>query len=118
MRIRTRFEPLFWLLFGAGAMAAAMILPALFLVIAFGFPLGWFGTPEQSFERMRILIDNPIGKGVMSLVISLVFWHSAHHLRHFAYDVGLHPLAGVVSATVYGLAGVGTITAFRVLGGI
>ncbi len=115
MKAMTRLEPLVWLLFGAGAMVAAMLFPALYFALAFGFPLGWFGSEGESFERMRTLFDNAFAKVVVAGVISVVFWHAAHHLRHFAYDMGLHPMAAAVTATVYGLALAGTIAAFAVL---
>jgi fumarate reductase subunit D len=114
----SRLEPLFWILFGAGAFMAAMLLPALFLVLAIGFPLGWFGAPLETFERMRFLVANPAGKLVLALLFSLIFWHSAHHLRHFAFDLGLHRMANAVSLTVYGLAALGTLLAFGVVGGL
>jgi fumarate reductase subunit D len=114
-----RLEPLFWMLFGAGAMAAAMILPALFAALAIAIPLGWFGTPEESFLRLRLLIDNPIGKLALGLVLSLVFWHSAHHVRHFAYDVGLgSPHGTAVPLAAYGCALLATLAAVGVLAGL
>jgi fumarate reductase subunit D len=105
--------------FGAGAMAAAMLLPALFLALALAVPLGWFGTPEETFQRMRLLFDNRVGKLVLGLVISLVFWHSAHHVRHFAYDVGLdHGHGPLIPLLAYGLALLGTLAALGVLAGL
>lgn len=114
----SRLEPLFWILFGAGAFMAAMLLPALFLVLAIGFPLGWFGSPVETFERMRFLVANPVGKLLFGLLFSLIFWHSAHHLRHFAFDMGMHRLATPLSLALYGLAALGTLAAFGVVGGL
>ena len=95
-----RLEPIFWMLFGAGAMVASMLLPAFFLMLVIGFPLGWFGTPEETYSRLRFMLANPVSRIAFGLCISLIFWHSAHHLRHFAYDLGLHSVAGLVSAVV------------------
>jgi fumarate reductase subunit D len=118
MGLIKRLEPLFWLLFGAGAMLGAMILPMLFFVLAIGFPLGLFGTPVETFLRMKALVDNPVGKTVFGLLISLLLWHVAHHLRHFAYDMGLHDSAPAVSMGVYGLALLGTLVTIGVVSGI
>ena len=118
-RAISRLEPLFWMFFGGGAMAAAMLLPALLVAVAIAMPLGWFGTPEQTFQRMRLLFDNPVGKLVLGGVISLVFWHSAHHVRHFAYDVGLdHTRGPLIPLLCYGTALLGTLVAVGVLAGL
>jgi fumarate reductase subunit D len=37
-------EPLLWLLFSAGGMASAMLMPALVFLFGLAFPLGWL-TP-------------------------------------------------------------------------
>jgi fumarate reductase subunit D len=36
-----RLEPLAWLLFSAGGVLAAMVLPVLVLLFGLAFPLGW-----------------------------------------------------------------------------
>ena len=41
-------EPFLWLLFSAGGMLAAMLIPALFLLFAILFPLGWLGPPDHA----------------------------------------------------------------------
>jgi fumarate reductase subunit D len=118
-KLVSALEPLFWMLFGGGAMVAAMLLPALLVAIAIAMPLGWFGTPIETYERMKFFVANPVGKAVLGLSFTLVFWHSAHHIRHFAYDVGLDPHHGpIVPLATYGLALVGTIAVFGVLSGI
>ena len=61
---------------------------------------------------------NPVGKVVLAAMISLIFWHSAHHLRHLAYDLGMHSRAASISLGVYGLALLGTLLSFGVLGGL
>ena len=115
MKGRQRIEPVLWLLFGGGGFAAALILPAFFCVVAILFPLAWFGDPLTTFLRMRTLFANPIGQLLLITVLSLVYWHSAHHLRHFALDLGLHPFQGPVSVTLYGLAGVSTLWTISVV---
>ncbi len=118
MRLIRLLEPLWWILFGAGGFAAALVLPALLLCVGLLFPLGVFGEPIDTFNRMRTLFGNPIGQGVLILVISLTFWHAAHHLRHFAYDLGLHEFATPVSFLLYGGAAVATVITVGIVGGI
>ena len=109
MRLIRLLEPLWWLLFGAGGFAAAMVLPALLFAVALAFPLGWFGDDLRTFARMRILFGNPVGQLLLIVVFSLTFWHSAHHLRHFALDLGLGRQETAVSYLLYGGALVATL---------
>ena len=48
---------------------------------------------------------NPIGG-------TLIAWHSAHHLRHFALDLGLKRYEAPVAFALYGLAAVSTAACF------
>ena len=118
MRLIRAFEPLWWLLFGAGGFMAALFLPGLLLVVGVAFPLGWFGDPVATFHRMHILFGNPVGKLVLVAVISLTFWHAAHHLRHFALDLGLAHLHAPVSYALYGSALLGTAATVAIVGGL
>ena len=115
MRLIRALEPLWWLLFGAGGFAAALFLPALLFVLAFAFPLGWFGDSTETFLRFKQLFANPIGKTLLILVISLTFWHAAHHLRHFAIDLGFQNQQTPVSYLLYGLALVGTLATIAIV---
>ena len=111
-----RLEAMWWLLFGAGGFAGALLLPALYFMIAVGFPLGWFGGPTETFLRMRTLFANPVGQLVLIVAIALPFWHSAHHLRHFAIELGFPHTDRLVGGLLYALAGVGTLLTFGIVG--
>ena len=111
-----RLEAIWWLLFGAGGFVAALLLPALYFMVAVGFPLGWFGDPIETFLRMRTLFANPVGQLVLVVVIALPFWHSAHHLRHFVLELGFAHTARRVGGLLYALAGVGTLLTVGVVG--
>ena len=50
--------PLLWLLFSAGGMASAMLMPALLLMFGFVFPLGWMAEPDHS--RLAAIVVHPI----------------------------------------------------------
>jgi fumarate reductase subunit D len=58
---------------------------------------------------MHGLATNPVGRVILAAVPSLVFWHAAHHLRHFALDLGLGGIHAQVAYVLYGLAALGTI---------
>ncbi len=115
MKLIHRLEPLWWLLFGAGGFAAALLLPGLFFGVAIAAPQGWFSDYAISFHRLHGLAANPLGRLLLAALISLTFWHSAHHLRHFALDLGLSRIQGVVSYGLYGLALLGTLLSISVV---
>ncbi|MRD47915.1 fumarate reductase subunit FrdD [Caenimonas koreensis DSM 17982] len=96
--------PIFWLLFGAGGMLAALLAPALVLVTGLAAPLGWpFGADFMSYPRMLAFAQNWIGKGFIFVVISLFAWHAMHRIFHSLHDVGVH--SGAVAKLVcYGVA--------------
>lgn len=106
------------MLFGAGGFAAALLLPGLLFGVAVAAPWGWFGEAAVSYPRMHGLITNPVAKLLLITLISLTLWHSAHHLRHFALDMGLGRVEGLISYLLYGSALLGTIYSVVVIGGV
>ncbi len=89
MRLLHKLEPVFWMLFGAGGFAAALILPALMFGLTIAAPAGWLSDYAISYHRVRGLAANPLGQLILAAVISLVLWHAAHHLRHLCLDLGV-----------------------------
>ena len=105
-----RLEPLWWLLFGAGGFVAALLLPALVFGLGIAGAHGWISADyAMSFQRMHDLAANPLGRGLLTAIVSLTLWHSAHHLRHFALDMGFHAHESAVSVGLYALALAGTL---------
>ena len=99
MKLIRLLEPLWWVLFGAGGFAAAMVLPGLLLVVCLAFPAGVFGDATTTFNRMHTLFGNPLGQLVLIAVFSLTFWHCAHHLRHLSMDLGYAEQQAVTAIT-------------------
>lgn len=118
MSLLHRLEPLFWLLFAAGGALAVTFLPGLFFCIAIAAPLGWIPPDAIAHHRLHALVSSSIGGPLLATVISLVFWHGAHHLRHFALDVGLSQAQVPISTVLYGLALLGTVAAFATVAGL
>ena len=118
MKLIRMLEPLWWILFGVGGFAAALVLPMLLLVVALLFPLGVFGEPAVTFHRMHALFGNLVGQFVLIAVFSLTFWHSAHHLRHFAIDLGFAELQAPIAYALYGGALLGTLVSISVVGAL
>ena len=110
MKLIHKLEPLWWILFGAGAFVLCFTLPALILGILL---LGDTSVMSSGLEYHRALriASNPIGRVFLVGVLTLGFWHCAHHLRHFTLDIGGHGAAALGAYGSYGLALVGTIAA-------
>lgn len=106
--------PVFWLLFGAGGMLAALFGPSLILITGIMIPHGW-GVPARlgSYANVLALARNPIGKLMLLALIALLFWHAAERLFLTLKDMGAGPvpllrwvtygLAALLSALIVGL---------------
>jgi fumarate reductase subunit D len=113
LRLIHRLEPLLWALFGAGGFVAALLFPGLVLGLLLAGPADLLSDYATSYARMHGLASNPVGRLLVFAMVSLVFWHSAHHLRHFFLDLGLKRLEGPLCYALYGLALAGTAVALR-----
>lgn len=91
VRPRSR-APIFWLMFGAGGVLAALLGPLLVWITGLDVPLG-LTLPRGllSYANMHALATSLLGKGLLLVVISLFAWHAAHRLFHSLHDVGIHP---------------------------
>ena len=104
-------EPIFWSLFGAGGMLAALIGPALVFITGIAVPLGLFYSQDtMSYARMLALAHSWPGKIIVLAVIALFMWHAAHRIAILLHDFGVHAVA-LVKFACYGLAFVGTVVA-------
>lgn len=101
---RRTIAPVFWLLFGAGGMLAALFGPALILITGVMIPQGW-GLPAQLGDYANVLAfaRNPFGKLVLLVVIALLFWHAAERLFLTLKDMRAAPVPVLRWAT-YGVA--------------
>ena len=83
--------PIFWLLFGAGGMLAALFGPMLVFITGIAVPLGWPLPPDLlSYSRMLPFAQHWAGKSVLLVVIALFAWHAAHRILHSLHDFGIH----------------------------
>jgi fumarate reductase subunit D len=111
VKLLHRLEPVFWGLFGVGGLVAALFLPAFIFCVAVALPLGWFGEGATDYDRLYGLISHPAGRVIVFGVVSLVYWHAAHHIRLLMLGIGLKSIEGPICVVVYGLALLGTFTA-------
>jgi len=83
--------PIFWLLFGAGGMLAALLGPMLVFITGLAVPLGWpLPSDLLSYPRVLALAQHWIGKGFLFVVIALFAWHAAHRVLCSLHDLGIH----------------------------
>lgn len=82
--------PIFWSLFGAGGMLAALLGPMLVFITGIAVPLGFLLPQEQlSYPRMLAFAQHWAGKGFLLAAIALFAWHAAHRIFHSLHDIGL-----------------------------
>lgn len=102
-------EPIFWGLFSAGGMWAAIFSPIVMAIIAFVIP---FGDPATRSYILK-LIYTLGGKLFLFLMISLPIWCGLHRILHTLHDFNIHPRRGKL--LTYGLALAWTLHAGYIL---
>jgi fumarate reductase subunit D len=115
MTTRRSPEPLVWVLFSAGGMAAALLVPVLLFLFGVAFPLGWLTAPDHA--HLRSVFLNPVSKLVLFGLCALALFHWAHRFRYTLYDgLQLKKLSVPIVLFCYGGAVVGTaVSAYVVL---
>ena len=103
--MRQHSEPYLWLLFGAGGVMSAMLMPPLLLLFGIAFPLGWVQPPTHA--HMLAVLGNPLTRLVLLGLCVLSLFHAAHRFRHTLHDAVRvsHPM---VAALCYAVAIVGS----------
>jgi fumarate reductase subunit D len=112
MTTRKTIEPFWWVLFSAGGVVAALLVPVHLFVHGLAVPLGWISL---SPARMQALVGHPLIKLYLFVLIALPLYHWAHRFRFVLEDVGLHGLRALIAVLCYGSAVVGTVVTLWVL---
>ena len=103
-------EPPLWLLFSAGGVVSAMLMPIHLLLFGLSFPLGWLEAP--GFEKLRGLAEHPATRVYLLVFCALPLFHWAHRFRFTLYDgLQIKHLNELISIFCYGGAIVGTAVA-------
>jgi fumarate reductase subunit D len=116
MMSKRRVEPLLWLLFSSGGLAAALLLPVLLLFFGLVIPAGWVPAPAQA--HLLSVTRNPLTRIVLFVLCVLALFHWAHRFRYMLYDgLQLKRLGPLIITVCYGgaLAGSG-IAGYLLLG--
>ena len=107
-------EPFFWLLFSAGGMLAAMLIPGLLLLFGIVFPLGLLGPPDHA--DLLAVLRFPITRLALLALFVLALFHWAHRFRYTLADgLQLKGQGDIVSFVCYGAAAAGSIVAANLL---
>ena len=107
---RRSAEPLLWLLFSAGGVVAAMLIPSLLFLFGLAFPLGWLSPPGH--EHLLVLLRHPLTRVVFFVLCMLSLFHGAHRFRYTLYDgLQIKHLSEVINLLCYGGATIGSIVA-------
>ena len=112
MAVRQHSEPYLWLLFSAGGVLSAMLLPIFALLIGIAIPLGW--VPAPTYDNVLALASNPIARLVLFGLAFLSFFHFAHRLRHTLHDA-VRLKGPVIAILCYGAAVAGSVWAAYLL---
>jgi fumarate reductase subunit D len=101
-------KPIVWSLFAAGGTFAAFVTPVMILVTGVAVAFGLLPAEALTYERVLPLVQSPIGRGIVFLVVFLPAWHAAHRLRITAHDFGIRADTPVM-VVCYGLAALATL---------
>jgi fumarate reductase subunit D len=114
MARKRSIEPLLWLLFSAGGVFAALLMPSLLLLFGLAYPLGILTPP--GYEHLRAVLGHPITLIVLFLLCMLSLFHWAHRFRYTLYDgLQIKHLNEVITIICYGGAIVGSAAAAYLL---
>ena len=103
-------EPFWWALFGAGGAIAALFMPVLLFLNGLAIPLGWIEAPR--YEDLLMLVQRPLTRLFLFVLISLSLFHWAHRFRYTLYDgLQLKHLEQLIVVLCYGSAIVVTVVA-------
>jgi fumarate reductase subunit D len=108
--IKRHPEPLLWMLFSAGGVVSALLMPVLVALFGVAIPLGWIAVPD--YTRMLAVFGHPISRLVLFGLCALSLFHWAHRFRHTLYDgLQIKHLNEVIAAACYGVAIAGSAIA-------
>src|SRR5262249_52323467 len=107
---KRRVEPLLWLLFSSGGLAAALLFPVLLLLFGLVFAAGWVSAPSQA--HLLSVARFPLTRIVLLGLCVLALFHWAHRFRYTPSEgLKLKPLSSLIIFGCYGGAVAGSVLA-------
>jgi fumarate reductase subunit D len=112
--IRRSAEPVLWMMFSAGGVVAALVLPMLLFLFGVAFPLGWLTPPSAA--HLASVIAHPLTRLTLVVVCTVSLFHAAHRFRYTLYDgLQIKHLNEVIALLCYGGAIVGSLVSVYLL---
>ncbi len=108
-------EPFWWGMFSAGGMVAALLIPIHIFIDGLAVPLGLVDGDALGYERMRVLLANPLIKVYLFVLVVMPLYHAAHRVRFSLYELGLREFSISMDVLCYGAAVTGTFTVGYIL---
>jgi fumarate reductase subunit D len=107
-------EPLLWLLFSAGGVLSALLIPILLFLFGIAFPLAWIPATEHG--HLLAVLRHPLTRIVIFLFAMLSLFHWAHRFRFTLYDgLQIKHLNELINPFCYGAAIAGSAMAAYLL---
>lgn len=102
-------EPFWWLLFSAGGVVSAMIVPAMMIATVMMGARGWVSheagvSPEHyalTYFHFKALLANPICKLIMFVMFALPMFHCMHRVRHTLEETPLGAWHTLITGSCY-----------------
>jgi fumarate reductase subunit D len=111
---RSAGEPVVWLLFSGGGMAAGLAMPALMLLLGVVIPLGLLSAPDHS--KLLAVLAFPLVRLALLALLALSLFHWAHRFRYTLQEgLQLRRISTLIAVLCYGGAVVGSAIAAYVL---
>jgi fumarate reductase subunit D len=111
---RSTAEPFVWLLFSAGGVVAALVLPVLLVLFGVAIPLGLMNPPD--YTHMLAVLHNPLTQLGLLGICTLALVHAAHRLRFtLEHALQLRRYDPIIAAACYGGALAGAAAAAYLL---
>ena len=103
-------EAFFWMLFSAGGVVAALLIPVHLVLFGFAIPLGWVQAP--SYGHLLGLLRMPLVRIYLFVLCAFSLFHWAHRFRFTLYDgLKVKHLNEIIFVFCYGGALLGTLIA-------
>ena len=83
-------KSVYWSLFAAGGMIAALVLPTLIAILSFLLPFGIVGSPATFYDTVSPLFHNGFFYFIIVGVLFLMLWHTAHRFYYVLHDFHIH----------------------------
>jgi fumarate reductase subunit D len=110
---KRHIEPILWLLFSAGGVAAAVFLPILVVLFGLVIPLG---LVQPDYDYLHAVVSHWLTRLVLLGLLVVMLFHAAHRFRFTLYDgLQLRRFATPIAVLCYGAALVGSVAALLIV---